>query len=321
MTSKTDFRGTEAQDFMRCPKRYDYAWLQNLQPKQRNAKLAVGSAIHKFLEVLYKTKAPFSSLDQMEAYLEQECSGMDEVEYNDLKTLAINVCEHYLKHYNLDPGWTVVEVEMPFRIHLEGRINYIGTIDLLIKDADGKHWIVDHKTTSNLDIYDKNSDMDRQISRYWWSIERCMDIKIEGFIYNIILKDFPVSPKVLKSGQLSKDKSQKTTKEMYLDAIRLNKLNIDDYADFLQFLDEQPKEFFRRIKVERNISEMRAAIDELTDVIHDIRDKHRNGRWYRNITKDCSWDCPFKALCVAEMDGSNADHIRHELFTVKEDDE
>lgn len=321
MTSKTDFRGTEAQDFMRCPKRYDYAWLQNLQPKQRNAKLAVGSAIHKFLEVLYKTKAPFSSLDQMEAYLEQECSGMDEVEYNDLKTLAINVCEHYLKHYNLDPGWTVIEVEMPFRIHLEGNNYYTGTIDLLVKDADGKHWIVDHKTTAAIDIYDKNSDMDRQISRYWYAIERYLDIDIEGFVYNIILKDYPVPPKQLKSGALSKDKAQKTTAEMYRSEISNLGLNESDYTDFLQYLEENPKEFFRRIKVERNISEMRAAIDELTDVIHDIRDKHRNGRWYRNITKDCHWDCLFKSLCVAEMDGSNADHIRHELFTVKDDAE
>lgn len=318
MSIKTDFRGSEVTDFLRCRKKYQYGWIQNLQPKQKNDKLTIGSAIHKFLEVWYTTYRESEAIVAMVDYIYENCDGLEQMQIDDMCELAKKVCENYVAHYGHDTGWTVKAIEMPFNIHLEGRINYTGTIDLLVEDEDGKLWIADHKTTANLDIYDKNSDMDRQISRYWYAIERYLDVKIEGFIYNIILKDYPVPPKVLKSGQLSKDKSQKTTKDMYLDAIRLNKLNIDDYADFLQFLDEQPKEFFRRMKVERNISEMRASIDELTDVIYDIRDTKR---FYRNITKDCSWDCPFKALCVAEMDGSNADHIRNELFTVKDDAE
>lgn len=318
MSTKTDFRGSEVTDFLRCRKKYQYGWIQNLQPKQKNDKLTIGSAIHKFLEVWYTTYRESEAIVAMADYIYENCNGLEQMQIDDMCELAKKVCENYVAHYGHDTGWTVKAIEMPFNIHLEGRINYIGTIDLLVEDEDGKLWIADHKTTANLDIYDKNSDMDRQISRYWYAIERYLDVKIEGFIYNIILKDYPVPPKVLKSGQLSKDKSQKTTKDMYLDAIRLNKLNIDDYADFLQFLDEQPKEFFRRMKVERNISEMRASIDELTDVIYDIRDTKR---FYRNITKDCSWDCPFKTLCVAEMDGSNADHIRNELFTVKDDAE
>lgn len=317
MSIKTDFRGSEVTDFLRCRKKYQYAWIQNLEPKQKNDKLTIGSAIHKFLEVWYATYRESEAISEMLEYIWRNAEGIEQMQIDDMCELAKKVCENYVEHYGHDAKWTVKAIEMPFNIHLEGRINYTGTIDLLIEDEDGKLWIADHKTTANLDIYDKNSDMDRQISRYWYAIERYLDVKIEGFIYNIILKDYPVPPKVLKSGQLSKDKSQKTTKEMYLDAIRLNKLNMDDYADFLQFLDEQPKEFFRRIKVERNINEMRASISELTDVIYDIRDTKR---WYRNITKDCSWDCPFKSLCVAEMDGSNADHIRNELFTVKEDD-
>lgn len=318
MSIKNDFRGSEVTDFLRCRKKYQYGWIQNLQPKQKNDKLTIGSAIHKFLEVWYTTYRESEAIVATVDYIYENCDGLEQMQIDDMCELAKKVCENYVAHYGHDTGWTVKAIEMPFNIHLEGRINYIGTIDLLVEDEDGKLWIADHKTTANLDIYDKNSDMDRQISRYWYAIERYLDVKIEGFIYNIILKDYPVPPKVLKSGQLSKDKSQKTTKDMYLDAIRLNKLNIDDYADFLQFLDEQPKEFFRRMKVERNISEMRASIDELTDVIYDIRDTKR---FYRNITKDCSWDCPFKTLCVAEMDGSNADHIRNELFIVKDDAE
>lgn len=315
---KNNFRGSETTDFQRCPKRYDYAWVQNLEPKQRNEKLTIGSAIHKFLELYYQKAGSMESiLADVKQYIRDNSDGLEEMQFDEMVTLVENVCLNYSQHYaNCD--WEVVAVEMPFRVHLEGRLYYTGTIDLLVKDKDGKYWLVDHKTTNSIDIYDKNSDMDRQISRYWWAIERFMDIKIEGFIYNIILKDYPVPPKQLKSGALSKDKSQRTNLYLYLQAIKENNLNESDYEDFLTYLDEQPKEFFRRLKVERNISELRASIYELQDVIHDIKDKHRNKRWYRNITKDCHWDCPFKTLCQAEMDGSNADHIRNELFNVKD---
>lgn len=314
--NKTDFRGTEVTDFLRCRKRYQYAWVQNLQPKQKNDKLTIGSAIHKFLELWYSEHRASEAMEAMEQYITDNSMGMEEMQYEELKELARQVCIHYIQNYGMDENWTVKAVEMPFSIHLEGRINYIGTIDMLVEDEDGKLWVVDHKTTNSLEIYDKNSDMDRQISRYWYAIERYLDVKIEGFIYNIILKDYPVEPKVLKSGQLSKDKSQRTTLQLYRAAIEYHGLKGEDYADFLQYLEDQPKEFFRRMKVERNISEMREAISELTDVIYDIRDSKR---YYRNITKDCHWDCPFKALCVAEMDGSNADHIRSELYETKQD--
>lgn len=320
IANKTDFRGSEVTEFLRCAKRYDYRWVQELEPKQANEKLTIGSAIHKFLEVWYATGSQLGAFTALEAYMQEQSASMDEVTYSEAVTLIAEVCDHYIAHYGKE-NWKVIAAEMPFRIHLEGSIYYTGTIDMLVQDQDGKYWIVDHKTTNSLDIFDKNSDMDRQISRYWYAIERYMDINIQGFIYNIILKDYPQPPKVLKSGALSKDKAQKTTYQLYQQAIVDNNLKEEDYADFLQLLQDQPKEFFRRINVERNISEMRASISELTDVIFDIRDKHKNRRWYRNITKDCHWDCPYRTLCVAEMDGSNADHIRNELYQVKDDEE
>lgn len=317
--TRDEYRGTQVSDFLRCPKRYDYAWVQGLEAKQRNEKLTIGSAIHKFLELWYADHRALDAMDAMREYIIADSTALDETQVQDMLMLCTGIATNYVQHYGIEPNWTVIATEKSFSEYLGDCISYTGTIDMLVQDEDGKYWIVDHKTTTNLDIYDKNSDMDRQISRYWWAIERNLDIDIEGFIYNIILKELPVEPKILKSGQLSKDKSQKTTAKLYRAAIEYHGLNEEDYADFLQYLEEQPKEFFRRIKVERCISEMRAAIDEMKLVIYDIQAKEYSGRWYRNITKDCHWDCPFKTLCVAEMDGSNANHIRKELFTVKEE--
>jgi RecB family exonuclease len=319
MTMKIDFRGSEVTDYLRCRKRYEYAWIQNLEPKQRNEKLTIGSAIHKFLELWYSEHRALEAIDAMVQYIYDNTRDMDQTEADDLCELARNICVNYVQYYGMDHNWTVKGVELPFSVQLNSEINYIGTIDLLVEDEDGKLWIVDHKTTASIDIYDKNSDMDRQISRYWASLEK-LGYRIEGFIYNIILKDIPVEPKLLKTGALSKDKSQKTTLAMYREAIERNNLKEEDYADFLQYLEDQPKEFFRRVKVERTEAERMAALDETEQIIDDIRTTHPK-RFYRNITKDCSWDCSFKALCVAQMDGSNAYHIQSELYKVKDDAE
>lgn len=317
---KNTFRGSEIGDFLRCPKRYDYRWLQNLEPKQANEKLTIGSAIHKFLELWYSEHRALEAIDAMKEYIYENTKGMDQVDIDGMVDLARGVCVNYVQHYGVEPDWTVLAVEKQFSIQLNDGNTYTGTVDMIIEDGDGHVWFIDHKTTNSLDIFDKNSDMDRQISRYWWALEQ-LGYKIHGFIYNIILKDVPVEPKVLKSGALSKDKAQKTTYDMYMEAIEYNRLKVADYEDFLQYLKDFPKEFFRRIEVVRTDLEKFHAISEMLEVVYDIQDKQVNGRWYRNITKDCHWDCQFKTLCVAEMDGSNADHIRHELFTVKEDDE
>ena len=318
--TKNNYRGTEVQEFLRCHARYNYGYIQNLEPKHRNEKLTTGSAIHKFLELFYSGHGVAKSLEALIQYIDENNISDDEVAHQDLKELAENICINYVSHYKNDlRDYKIIAVEMPFNIPLNPDTNYTGIIDLIVEDRDGKVWFMDHKTTNSIDIFDKNSDMDRQISRYWAALE-VMGYNIQGFIYNILLKDYPQPPKVLKSGALSKDKSQKTDYTLYQQAIVDNGLNPDDYTDFLQYLQDQPKEFFRRITVERTAQERKASLDELEQVIEDIQIKSEllKPKWYRNITKDCHWDCPFRSLCVAEMDGSNADHIRNELFKVKD---
>src|SRR5690606_21933561 len=36
----------------------------------------------------------------------------------------------------------------------------------------------------------------------------------------------------------------------------------------------------------------------------------------RNITRDCSWDCPYYDLCLAEMEGSDVDWILQEKYCI-----
>ncbi|CAB4144031.1 PD-(D/E)XK nuclease superfamily [uncultured Caudovirales phage] len=253
----------------------------------------------------------------LEMYRETDTGNADPVEMQELWDLCESVAKNYQKQWrDADSQFKVLATELQFAIPLTETLTYTGTIDLVLEDKDGKVWFMDHKTTNNIESYEKRVDMDRQISRYWYALQQ-LGYDVQGFIYNIILKDVPEAPAVLKNGTLSKNKSAKTTYQLYLDAIMDNHENADDYEEILQHLKAQETEngnrFFRRIKVYRLQAEIDNSIQELIDVAADMD----GARIYRNITKDCSWDCSFQSLCQSSMDGSNVDYLKNQLFTTK----
>lgn len=355
-------RGSEMQDFLRCRLRWKYAWVDGFRPKTVNGKLFFGTLFHKFAEVFYshlnacevEVAKDHAVKTMLQLAQETDTSGMEQVEYDELMDLVTKVADNYVSQWGHmdEDNWEVIATELNFMIPITDMIAYEGTIDLIVRNkADGKVCFLDHKTTSSLEKYEKNSIMDRQISRYWWALQQLQKghgfIKIDdewmpventylfeclagaeigGFIYNIILKDYPVPPKVLKKGGLSKDKGQKTTYELYMKAIEENELNPDDYQDILEYLKENGKAFFRRVEVYRNQDEINAAMREYYWTVKDMGTvKARLGLTnnaeevcYRNITSDCHWDCDYKDVCVAGFDGSNVDYLLNTLYT-KED--
>jgi hypothetical protein len=278
-------------------------------------------------------------------YLEADTQYSDPVEMQELWEPASNVSTNYVETWNeADKKYTVLATELQFMVKLNENIFFTGTIDLVMQDELGNIWFADHKTTSSLDKYEKNSAMDRQISRYWWALqmiakgigrvkdketgnwvrfEPLIDKEIYGFFYNIILKEVPKKPEVLKKGGLSKNKAQKTTQQLYFQAILDNDLNENDYTDMLEYLGSLPNRYFKRVEVIRSQQEIDSAIWEFFFTSEDMMGL-RSGldlenslgmppnapskpsdKLYRNITSDCSWDCQYKPLCQAEIEGAN----------------
>lgn len=321
-----NIRGSEIQDFLRCRKRWDYRWQERLISKKKNDKLFFGELFHLYLEKYYKTK----NHDTAQQYMLQTLDMYMDEDWEELQDKLIEITNHYYETYKTDL-FTVVGVEVQFSIPLTATKNFTGTIDLIYKDTEGRLWFADHKTTTSIEKYEKNAILDRQINRYWWAIQQLAkgngiimsdkNILLDspyGFMYNIIYKDYPVPPKVLKSGGLSKDKSQKTTYEMYKKAIKDLQLNEVDYAEILEHLSSFPFKFFSRVEVFRNQQEIDCTMEEIGAIVQDMD----NCRTYRNITTDCQWDCQYKDLCLAEIDGSDAQWLRDELYEKgeKEDD-
>lgn len=317
-----DIRGSEVQDFLRCRQKWDYKWNQDLIPKKKNDKLWFGSLFHIYLENLYKLKNHEKAQQKMLQELDNNYD--TELEMEDMEDKLRTISNNYFEKYTSDfLGMEIIGTEIQFSIPLSEKTNFTGTIDLIFKDSVGNVWFMDHKTTNSLEKYEKNAILDRQINRYWWAIEQIAqgngkitnydDIKLEkphGFIYNIIYKDYPVEPKILKSGGLSKDKNQKTTYEMYIQAIKDNNLPMSEYIDVLRHLSSQGDRYFSRVTVHRNQNEIEATMFDVKNIVVDME----SAKVYRNITTDCQWDCQYKDLCLAEIDGSDGQWLKDELY-------
>lgn len=349
-------RGSEYTDFLTCRKKWDYGWVEKITPKRPNNKLFFGTAFHKWLEEYYNTGCNKLSADLVTSVWinEQDTSGMEQTELDDLMKLLQGVATNYDKTYQEnDSQWKILATELEFIIKMEDNIYMTGTIDL-VYEINGKIRFADHKTISSISMYEEKAKMDRQISRYWWALKMIasgiglvkdrtpendrwiqfpylIGKEIDGFDYNLILKDVPKQPVVLKSGKLSKDKSQRTTYDLYLKEIFKLNLDADDYTEMLTMLKDKGDPYFKRVDVKRTNSELDSAAWEFLYTagdIHDVKmmitqptisEQSADQLTYRNIGTHCDHMCQFKTLCQTTIEGGNVSLVKNLAYTKNEE--
>lgn len=344
-------RGSEYQSFLDCRKEWYYAWVEKIEPKRPDGKLFFGTVGHKFLEHYYLSKCDFTkSMNITQGFIRaSDLSAMTNEEIEDMKNLFAGVSNYYHTVYGeSDKAWNILGTEVEFLVRLDGDLYYTGTIDL-VYELDGKVRFADHKTVSSLDMYEQKSRMDRQISRYWWVLKQLaagvgliksketgewvpwlsiQGKEIDGFDYNLIAKDYPKEPRVLKSGKVSTDKSQKTTAALFDKKIEELGLNPHDYDDFRQMLLQKPDQWLRRIDVKRNDAELESAMWEFMYTTRDIHDvklvlAHHPDNieevTYRNIGQKCQNMCNYRSLCQTEIEGGNVSMVRNLGYKKKEE--
>jgi hypothetical protein len=349
-------RGSEYQSFLTCRKQWLYGWVEKLKPIRPDNKLWFGSLFHKWLEIYYQNDCNWTIADLKTSIWmnEQDMSGMEQVDIDKMKILFKGVRDNYLNTYDeRDSKWNVLATELEFMVMLEEGTYYTGTIDLVYEE-DGKVKFIDHKCVASLGMYEDKAKMDRQISRYWWALkmiasgigrikkkatkedekdmwvkwDTLADKEIDGFVYNLISKDFPREPTVLKSGKLSTDKSQKTTFDKYM--AKIHELGEDpfNYSAMLDTLKNKQDPFLRRVNVIRTDNELESAMWEFMYTTNDIHDTlmtimtypHKTEEvTYRNIGSHCEHMCQFKAICQAAIAGDNVSLVKNLAYKKNEE--
>lgn len=196
-------------------------------------------------------------------------------------------------------------------------IMYHGTMDRLVVDRYGRWWILDYKTAKGADT--NKLDTDDQISAYLWAAEQWFHHDIYGFIYLQLTKDVVQEPKRLKNGKLSVDKRQKTTYNLVKQEIikDYGKVNAapDDIIQFLNHLAEQEApegdRFIRWDFVKRNRNQIESTYRHILGELQLMLNP--NLYCFPSPTRDCIWDCPIRAICIA-MDSGDQELIDKEML-------
>jgi hypothetical protein len=197
------------------------------------------------------------------------------------------------------------------------KVVYQGRIDLIVKDAQGRYWIVDHKTAAQFG-QTEHLELDQQCGSYTWALVKMMGIQVAGVIYNEIRKKVPNEPTVLKNGGLSQNKNQGTTVIKYRKELIRRGLDPADYSDFLERLAENQQEYFRRNMVFRGSRELakleQNIILEAVDMLDDPLIYPNPDRWNCN-------GCQFRSPCLMVQDGSDWEwHMRESGVYMKRKD-
>lgn len=261
---------SEISTYLDCQKKWDLVYNQKL--KVDNIHLQFGSMGH---EVLETRIIP------------------DETLYNDLKE-AFNITswKNYFTRIfeELDDYFKDYEV-----LHREYRVetdDIKGVVDVVWKNKiTGKILITDYKF-SNKDKGQTDIYLDEQMYIYAVVYATLNNLTLDdieiGYI-NIPKCEFQ-KPRVLRNGQLSKDKAQNTTYMLYLETIRENNLNLADYEDVLKELTNK-----RMCTIAISPINNEMAVRIMTNIDNVIKDMSK-GYVLEKCTFQCKY-CDFIQYC------------------------
>lgn len=322
--------------FKRCRRKWDFSspLRKNLAPQSGAiTPLWFGTGFHFALEDFHGLRLWPTAADAFAAYA-QACS-TDEKPANveELLQLATGMFDHYdlwlagrdefeLAIFKESDSAEAIQrpaAEVNFSIHLvdlDGYFNlpvfYEGTLDGIYSHrSTGNFWIAEYKTAKVFDVQKLLTD--DQVGAYLWSLSRCLPQSvIEGIVYKQFKKSVPNKITPLKTGELSVNKQQRTTYAEYRKALQelhpgvpINELP-NKYQEMLMYLSmqETPEgdDFINQQLVKRSPANI---LSQGRKINLDAFEMLNDPAITTNPTRDCTWDCPFRDVCIAMDEGAD----------------
>lgn len=321
------FNQSRLKTFDRCPKQYEYKYVELLEPKKKSRPLFLGSWVHAALETHYKQGdwkiGHQQYVNEWNKLFEEErialqTKGKSKKPGPPFPQVVESIMRSYLWYYREEdwkPAFVETVLEVPTPLKINGKIFiFKGRLDLVVQDEEGLYWLVDHKTASQIPQPTAFHAMDPQLMLYPWAAQIQMGIQISGVIYNYVKSKGPSVPKLNKDGSISKKKIVTD----YPTLLRFLKKNDFDPADFKPLLSQlyRKSEFLRRYKLPR---ETHVTKEVLLDTLSKVKRIDETKRFTRTITRDCV-KCPYADLCRAELNGFDTGGMRDRDFTISDED-
>ena len=295
---------SKLKTFRRCPKQYEYKYIEGLEPIRKSVPLALGNWIHSLLESHYKGE------DWLETYgdLVHKFNGLlgeEKEHYGDLPGIAARLMNGYTDFWEEeDKNLEVISVEEDFEVSITGGLLFKFKPDMIVRDKrTGIVSCWDHKSNKALPNTEwRNTDI--QSTLYLWALNE-MDIHVDQFVFNYIRTKPPTVPRMTKAGRMSKVKIE-TDYPTLKTFIEENDLEID--SNLQTWLDnlKATSTFYKRVTIAKPELLTNTMIDELysTATVINFMDSKDDLSYYRVLNKACDWDCSFQDLCNADLMGS-----------------
>lgn len=298
--------------YNRC--RRKWALHQLYEPPEEHKALTFGTVFHQLLELalpdgLYTPDLVRAAQQSLGVQLEDEDFA-----------LMQSMLDYFFSYWMLAPEneWfqklEFLEVEKEFEID-----QLAGRLDAVVRDEFGRLWVIDYKTRTQLSR-EGTFDTDLQMTAYTWAASRLYpDEEVEGVIVLQFLKKPAKGLRKLQSGKYSTAKNQKVSPLIVRRQLEeLPEDERDAYLDFV-FYDPDEDPYIRAVKTYRNRTNLERFEKYL--VLHKIEVGLLIERyvWFTpSFTRDCLWDCPFRAVCMAYEDGYDWQEILEGNFKQRE---
>ena len=292
--------------FRNCRKAFEWRYLEELVPLERDRNLALGAVIHQCLEVWHSTRQLEAVLDTIDrAYPNRDQDAQQRREWH----LATAMMRGYAARY-ADEEFEVVALEKTF----EGKIvnpatgassrsfTLAGKVDGVVRIGD-EHYLLEHKTASQLGgDYLERLWTDFQIVLYSRYVEQALGIRLAGVLYNVLVKarlvqslgETEVEYEARRAALIAKSKTGKTSAKRKLPE------SDEAFQERLAAKYSDPQMFHReRLYVSRDrFEELQAELWELTQAYLEAR---RRGVFYQNTAFCFHYrrPCAYLPLCQA----------------------
>lgn len=296
--------------FRDCRKRYYWRWIEKLEPNYRDPKLALGTLVHQCLESWYypSDASPDHRREKIAQIIDESTPERD-TDPQERKNwhLAHAMMNAYYAQYPRE-DFQVLSVETEFESPIinpdSDRVSrtfiMAGKIDGLVRRDDG-YWIIEHKTTANLNSdYLESIWCDFQIRLYAHFIEQSQGIHVAGIIYNILTKpqirqgrgeteeefDIRCQDLMAKSGKQTTTAKRKQDEPDEVFRARLTERLAEPMA-------------FHRVELPYDRATSLPLLRELWELTKSWLDANNREAWYQNTRQCFHWGmkCPYFALC------------------------
>lgn len=316
---KFKISNSKARTWRRCPKKYEYKYVQRLRPKAKAVPLERGTWCHELLQCFYDG----GDWKKQHKVLTKKFNRLFEEEremLGDLPGDCARIMRSYLRQYEEEDGnLRIVDTELNEYVTLPNGLRVQVIIDLVYEDHMGL-WAMDHKFRKAFES-PENMRLDPQLTVYYWALE-VLGYPCVGTVYNEVLTKPPTIPKLTATtGRLEKRKNIFTDQYTYASAVKAHGFSLSDYTDILRVIGLTHKDkFFRRTYIPRDKEMVRNAMQDLNWTAQEIMDGERKSRFPRTFDKSCKFGCDYKDLCLSQFHGGDGESIIKSYFTRKEAD-